>query len=62
MKTMTCRDLGGACDVEFHTETFEEMAKKSQNHGQQMHQEGEEKHIAAMQEMIECPLLELRDE
>jgi hypothetical protein len=29
MKTMTCKQLGGACDQAFHAETFEEMAEKS---------------------------------
>lgn len=33
MKTMTCKQLGGACDKEFHTETFEEMAELSKKHG-----------------------------
>ena len=26
MKTMTCKQLGGACDLEFQAETFEEIA------------------------------------
>ena len=25
MKTMTCKQLGGACDKEFHANTFEEI-------------------------------------
>ena len=29
MKTMTCKQLGGACDKEFHGNTFEEMAEQS---------------------------------
>ncbi len=29
MKTMTCRQLGGACDKKFHAETFDEMAELS---------------------------------
>ena len=24
---MTCKELAGACDMEFHAETFDEMAK-----------------------------------
>ena len=27
MKTMTCKQLGGACDLEFIANTFEEMSK-----------------------------------
>ncbi len=33
MKTMICKELGGACDLEFHANTFEELAQMSQNHG-----------------------------
>ena len=33
MKTMTCKQLAGACDLQFHAETFDEMAKLSQDHG-----------------------------
>ncbi len=29
MKTMTCKQLGGACDKEFQANTFEEMAELS---------------------------------
>ena len=31
MKTMTCKDLTGACDLEFHAETFGEIAEMSKN-------------------------------
>jgi hypothetical protein len=51
MKTMTCKQLGGACDVKFQAETFEEMAQLSKNHGMQMFQEGEQEHIKIMNEM-----------
>ncbi len=51
MKTMTCRELGGACDLEFHANTFEEMAQMSQNHGKEMFQKGDKPHIQAMGEM-----------
>ena len=39
MKTMTCKQLGGACDQEFQAETFEEMAALSQQHGKEMFQQ-----------------------
>ena len=29
MKTMTCKQLGGACDEVFHTNSFEEIAEMS---------------------------------
>ena len=51
MKTMTCKELGGACDLEFHANTFEEMAQMSQNHGKEMFQKGDKPHLRAMGEM-----------
>ena len=45
---MTCRQLGGACDQEFHANTFEEMAELSKKHGMEMFQKGDEKHLKAM--------------
>jgi hypothetical protein len=53
MKTMTCRQLGGACNKEFHSETFEEMAEMSKKHGTEMYEKGDEEHIKAMKEMNE---------
>lgn len=53
MKTMTCKQLGGACDHAFQAETFEEMAALSQKHAREMWQKGDEAHIQAMQEMHE---------
>jgi len=50
---MTCKQLGGACDKEFHAETFEEMAEMSKNHGTEMHQQGDEEHMKAMNDMME---------
>jgi len=37
MKTMTCNQLGGACDKEFQANTFEEMAEMSKKHGMEMY-------------------------
>jgi hypothetical protein len=51
MKTMTCKQLGGACDKKFHADTFEEMAEVSKKHGTEMYQKGDEKHLKAMEEM-----------
>jgi len=51
MKTTTCRQLGGACDKEFHANTFEEMAELSKKHGMEMYQKGDGKHIKVMEEM-----------
>jgi hypothetical protein len=51
MKTMTCKQLGGACDVEFHASTFEEIAQLSKTHGMEMAQRGDADHIRAMQDI-----------
>jgi predicted small metal-binding protein len=53
MKTMTCKQLGGACDLEFQASSFEEMAELSKNHGMKMFQSGDEDHLKAMQKMQE---------
>jgi len=53
MKTMTCKQLGGACDKEFHAKTFEEMAEMSKKHGMEMYGKGDEVHINAMKEIKE---------
>lgn len=33
---MTCKQLGGACDIDFWSESFEEIAKQSKKHGMEM--------------------------
>ena len=53
MKTMTCKQLGGACDKEFHANSFEEMADLSKKHGMEMFQKGDQAHLRAMNEMRE---------
>jgi hypothetical protein len=53
MKTMTCKQLGGACDKEFHANSFEEMAGLSKKHGMEMLQKGDQAHLNAMNEMKE---------
>ena len=50
---MNCNQLGGACDKEFHANTFEEMAELSKKHGMEMFQKGDEPHIKVMKEMME---------
>lgn len=51
MKTMTCNQLAGACDKEFHAETFEEMAELSKQHGMEMFQQQDEAHLQTMKAM-----------
>lgn len=51
MKTMTCKQLGGACDKEFHASTFEDLMEMSRQHGIAMFQQGDEDHLKAMRQM-----------
>lgn len=53
MKTMTCKQLGGACDMAFHAITFERMAGLSQEHGRAMFEQNDIPHLEAMQNMAE---------
>ncbi len=53
MKTMTCKQLGGACNEEFHAETFEGMAELSKKHGVEMAERVDEDHIKVMGKMKE---------
>lgn len=51
MKTMTCRQLGGACDIKFQAETFGNMAELSMKHGMEMMKANDEAHLKAIEEM-----------
>ncbi len=51
MKTMTCRQLAGACDKEFHAETFDEIGEMSKRHAMEMASKGDQAHIDKMEEM-----------
>ena len=53
MKTMTCKQMGGACDESFSAESFEEMVELSKQHGMEMFQKGDEAHLKIMGEMRE---------
>lgn len=53
MKTMTCKQLGGSCDLEFHADTFEEIEEQSKKHGMEMFQSGDVGHLRAMHKMKE---------
>ena len=52
-KSMTCKQLGGACDIAFEADTFEELAKLSKTHAMEMFKARDEAHLAAMQKMQE---------
>ena len=51
MKTMTCKQLGGACDKTFSANTFDEIAMMVSKHAREMVQQGDLAHIEAMNEM-----------
>lgn len=53
MKSMTCKDLGGACELKFVADSFEEIAEQSKNHGREMLERGDEAHHRAMKNMKE---------
>jgi len=53
MKTMTCKQLGGACDIKFQAATFGEMSELSMQHGIEMMQQNDEAHMKAIQNMKE---------
>lgn len=58
MKSMTCNQLGGACDKIFHAETFEEIAELSKQHGTEMYKIKDPAHLEAigkMQELMKTP-------
>ena len=58
MKTMTCAQLGGACDKEFQAESFDQMAELSKQHGMEKLQEKDPAHLEAMgkmQKLMEKP-------
>jgi len=58
MKTMTCEQLGGACNKEFKANTFEEMVQMSKKHGMEMFRIGDKEHLKAMdkiQDLMKAP-------
>ena len=50
---MTCKQLGGACDLEFRADTFEEIAEMSKQHGIEMYSAQDPDHLLAMQKISE---------
>ena len=51
MKTMTCKELGGACNQTFSANTFDEIAMLVSKHAREMVQHGDSAHTEAMNEM-----------
>ncbi len=51
MKTMTCLQLGGACEKSFTADSFEAIAELSKQHGMEMFQQKDDAHLLAMEKM-----------
>ena len=57
MKTMTCTQLGGACDKTFQADTFEEMATLAKQHGGEMMNDTAHKGaMARMMKLMQNPV------
>ena len=53
MKTMTCKQLGGACEQTFSAASFDEIAELSKQHGIEMFRQNDAAHLEAMNKMQE---------
>jgi predicted small metal-binding protein len=51
MKTMTCKQLGGACDLALQGNTADEVIKSQDRHLREIVAEGDEAHESALKEM-----------
>ncbi len=51
MKTMTCKQLGGPCDLGIHGETADEVIKAQDQHLQDMVAGGDQAHAGALKDM-----------
>ena len=51
MKTMTCKQLGGPCELAFHGETADEVIKAQDRHLKEIVASGDQAHESALKEM-----------
>jgi len=51
MKTMTCQQLGGPCDLPHHGMTADEVIKAQDRHLKEMVAKGDTAHESALKEM-----------
>ncbi len=51
MKTMTCRQLGGPCDVAHHGMTADEVIKAQDRHLKDVVAAGDPTHVGALKDM-----------
>ena len=48
MKTMACKQLGGACDKEFQANAFEEITELSKTNSMEIFQKQDKDHLEVM--------------
>ena len=51
MKTMTCQQLGGACDLQLHGDTADEIIKAQDKHLNEAVAAGDDTHESALKDM-----------
>jgi predicted small metal-binding protein len=51
VKSMTCKQLGGPCDLAHHGDTADEVIKAQDKHLREAVSSGDETHSAALKEM-----------
>ncbi len=51
MKTMTCRQMGGACDLPLHGNTADEVIKAQDGHLKEVVAGGDDAHKSALKSM-----------
>ena len=51
MKTMTCRQMGGPCDMAFHGASADEVIKAEDKHLKEMVADGDASHAGALKAM-----------
>jgi hypothetical protein len=51
MKTMSCKQLGGPCDLPLHGETADQVIKTQDKHLKDMVASGDQTHESALKEM-----------
>jgi hypothetical protein len=52
MKTMTCRQLGGPCDLALTGETADEVIQAQDRHLREAVRDGDATHVAAHEDML----------
>lgn len=51
MKTMTCRQLGGPCELELSAESADEIIKAQDRHLREAVRKGDKEHVPAHEDM-----------